>query len=38
VTKVRAWVGLDVHAAKTVACCVDAGTVWSDLGKTGRSR
>ena len=24
--KVRTWVGLDVHAAKTVACVVDAGT------------
>jgi transposase len=24
VTKVRSWVGLDVHAAKTVACVVDA--------------
>jgi transposase len=24
VTKVRTWVGLDVHAAKTVACVVDA--------------
>lgn len=23
-TKVRTWVGLDVHAAKVVACCVDA--------------
>ena len=23
-TKVRTWVGLDVHAAKTVACVVDA--------------
>jgi transposase len=25
-TKVRTWVGLDVHAAKTVACVVDAST------------
>jgi len=25
-TKVRTWVGLDVHAAKTVACVVDAHT------------
>jgi transposase len=25
-TKVRTWVGLDVHAAKTVACVVDAQT------------
>jgi hypothetical protein len=24
VTKVRTWVGLDVHAAKVVACVVDA--------------
>jgi transposase len=24
VTKVRSWVGLDVHAASVVACCVDA--------------
>jgi hypothetical protein len=23
-TKVRTWVGLDVHAAKVVACAVDA--------------
>ena len=25
-TKVRTWVGLDVHAAKVVACVVDAGS------------
>jgi transposase len=24
VTKVRSWVGLDVHAVSVVACCVDA--------------
>jgi hypothetical protein len=24
VTRVRTWVGLDVHAAKVVACAVDA--------------
>jgi hypothetical protein len=25
-TKVRTWVGLDVHAAKVLACVVDAHT------------
>ena len=43
-TKVRTWVGLDVHAAKVVACVVDAegtallGQVADKVGSRVRSR
>jgi hypothetical protein len=36
VTKVRTWVGLDVHAAKTVACVVDAESGEMTVHRLGR--